>query len=269
MSGLYSSKRLLLSFLVFLIPSIANAEQWVRGYGSVALTGEQTLSQCLAAALQMAKTDAFSKAGRETFSSQQIEICSDIADIVNCELHQQTLNHYDGAYIAGIRNKNLDNTKSECIASLEADVRFYKSKHDPDFGLEASIRGSKNKRNGEVVEVFGEVNKTAYLSLYVWSPSSAENKIQLIFPNQFDEKNRVDGKFQIPSTEKSRAYQFYAQFPQDQNSSATSEVLFLLATKSTFKTLRLESFENFYKRLDELGRENWRLEKIGYTILSE
>ena len=79
----------------------------------------------------------------------------------------------------------------------------------------------------------------------------------------------MDGKFQIPSTDNSRTYQFYAQFPQDQNSSAISEVLFLLATKSKFKTLGSESFENFYKRLDELGRENWRLEKIGYTILSE
>ena len=269
MTGFYSSRRMLLSFLVCVTPSIANAEQWVSGYGSVALTGEQTLSQCLAAALQMAKTDAFSKVGLETFSSEQIEICSDTANIVNCELHQQTLNNYGGAYIAGIRNKNVYNTQSECIASLEADVRAYKSKHDPDFGLEASIKGSKNKRNGEVVEVFGEVNKTAYLSLYVWSPSSADNQIQLIFPNQFDKKNRVDGKFQIPSIEKSRAYQFYAEFPQDQNSSATSEVLFLLATKSKFETLESESFENFYKRLDELGRENWRLEKIGYTILSE
>ena len=269
MSDFYSSRRVLLSFLVCLTPLNVNAETWVSGYGSVALTGEQTLSQCLAAALQMAKTDAFSKVGRETFSSQQIEICSDTADIVNCELHQQTLNNYDGAYIAEIRNENVDNTKSECIASLEADVRVYKSKHDPDFGLEATIEGSKNKRNGEVIEVFGEVSKTAYLSLYIWSPSSSGNQIKLIFPNQFDKKNLVDGKFQIPSTDNSRAYQFYAQFPQDQNSSAISEVLFLLATKSKFKTLGSESFENFYRRLDELGRENWRLEKIGYTILSE
>ncbi len=42
-----------------------------------------------------------------------------------------------------------------------------------------------------------------------------------------------------------------------------------IAVKSRFETLESESFENFYKRLDELGRENWRLEKIGYTILSE
>ena len=105
------------------------------GYGSAALTGEQTLSQCLAAALQMAKTDA-KGAGCETFSSQQIEICSDIADIVNCE---SPTNFEPLRWCLHRRNskKNLDNTKSECIASLEADVRFYKSKHDPDFGLEA------------------------------------------------------------------------------------------------------------------------------------
>ena len=48
-----------------------------------------------------------------------------------------------------------------------------------------------------------------------------------------------------------------------------NEWLFLLATKSKFEALDLESPENFHKRLDELGRENWRLAQIGYTILAE
>jgi hypothetical protein len=77
------------------------------------------------------------------------------------------------------------------------------------------------------------------------------------------------GKFNIPTTGKRKLYRFYADFPETQKGNAANEWLFLLATKSKFETLAHESSENFYKRLDELGRKSWRLKKIGYTILSE
>ena len=263
--------RLVMFCIAFAIPStaIADGKTWVSGYGSVALTNDQTLSQCKAAALQAAKTHIFSKAGLEKFSSQQMEICSDTVEATHCELHQQTLNYYEGAYIAGTRNVQVSNSATECTASLEAEVKIYGSQHDPSFGLEATINGSKIKRNGELVKVVGQVNKEAYLALYVWSPSSSGDQYQLIFPNRFDPKNKINGQFQIPSSKKSKAYSFFAEFPEGQNGKAVNEWLFLLATKSKFETLDSESSQNFHKRLDELGRKNWRLARIGYTILAE
>ena len=151
------------------------------------------------------------------------------------------MNYYDGAYISGTRNVDVRNTASECIASVEADVRVFKSQHDPDFGLNATIKGSKNKRHGDVVQISGEISERAYVALYVWSPSSNGEQIQLIFPNQFDDKNLVNGKFSIPSSEKSRIYQLHAEFPQEQNTNTVSEILFLLATKSKFETLALKA----------------------------
>jgi hypothetical protein len=254
--------------LVNLFSSVAFGD-WYSGNGAVALTNEQTLAQCKAAALQVAKTNIFSKAGLEKFSSHQMEICSETAEVVNCELHQQTLNYYEGAYITETRNLQVGNSASECTASLEADVRTYKSQHDPNFGLQATINGSNLKRNGEAVEVVGQVNNEAHLSLYVWSPSYSGDQYQLIFPNQFDQKHLLDGKFKIPSSDKSKPYHLYAEFPENQKGSAINEWLFLLATKSKFKTLDVESSENFYRRLDELGRENWRIELMGYTILPQ
>ena len=249
--------------------SIADDKNWISGYGSVALTQDQTLGQCQAAALQAAKANIFSKAGLEKFSSQQMEICSDTVEATHCELHQQTLNYYEGAYIAGTQNVQVGNSATECTASLEANVRIYKSQHDPSFGLAASINDSKIKRSGDVVQIVGQVNKEAYLNLFVYSPNSTGDQYQHIFPNQFDSKNKLNGKFQIPSFEKSKVYSFFAEFPKDHTGKAVNEWLFLLATKSKFDVLDIESSENFHKRLDELGRENWRLEQIGYTILSE
>ena len=260
--------KLALICIAILTPTFAVAASY-SGFGSVALTNDQTLSQCKAAALQAAKANIFSKAGLEKFSSQQMEICSDTVEATHCELHQQTLNYYEGAYITNIRNVDVGNSATECTASFEAVVKVYGGRHDPAFGLDATINGSKIKRNGEVVQVVGELTKEAYIALYVWSPSLSGDSYQLIFPNQFEPKNKFDGKFQIPSSKKSKTYSFFAEFPKNQNGRAVNEWLFLLATKSKFETLDMENSENFHERLDELGRENWRLEKIGYTILSE
>ena len=251
--------------------SVADGTNWISGYGSVALTKDQTLGQCQAAALQVAKANIFSKAGLEKFSSQQMEICSDTVEATHCELHQQTLNYYDGAYITDIRydDDDITNTAKECTASIEAVVKLYGGQHDPSFALDATINGSKIKRNGEVVQVVGRLTTEAYLALYVWSPSSSGDRYQLIFPNQFESTNKRDGDFQIPSSKKSKTYSFFAEFPKNQNGRAVNEWLFLLATKSKFEALASEKSESFHRRLDELGRENWRLEKIGYTILYE
>ena len=80
--------RLAIFCIAILIPStaIADGKDWISGYGSVALTNDQTLSQCKAAAFQAAKANIFSKAGLEKFSSEQFEICSDTEEATHCEL---------------------------------------------------------------------------------------------------------------------------------------------------------------------------------------
>ena len=93
------------------------------GSGSVVLTDDQTLFQFKVGALQASKTNIFSQAGLEKFSSQQMENCSDTVEATHCEPHQQTLNYYEGAYIAVTRKVQVGDSVTECTASLEADVR--------------------------------------------------------------------------------------------------------------------------------------------------
>ena len=42
--------------------------------------------------------------------------------------------------------------------------------------------------------------------------------------------------------------------------------MILLVTKKRFDLLERSKTSDFYKRLDELGRENWRKIELGYTI---
>ena len=48
-----------------------------------------------------------------------------------------------------------------------------------------------------------------------------------------------------------------------------SEVLIVLATKKRFTLLEKESAEEFHKRLNDFGRENWKMQKLGYSILRD
>lgn len=250
-------------FLVF--PSHVKAE-WQFGSGVYPLQDNQTLAACKSTALQAAKMDAFSKAGRETLSSRTVEICFDTNQVANCELHSQTLNYYDGAYIAKTRNVKVTNTATDCMATLEADVRVYKSQHDPNFILKGQISGSRIKRVGEKFTIVGEVNKQAYLSIFYWSPNVKGDNYTKIFPNKHQGKSLISGTFAVPSHKKD-GYVFEALMLPGESRQAINEWLFLLATKTNFELLESESAESFYKRLDELGRENWRLLQIGYTIL--
>ena len=66
-----------------------------------------------------------------------------------------------------------------------------------------------------------------------------------------------------------RKYSLKAIFPDNYNKSSISEFLILLVTKKSFKLIEKEPSKSFYKRLDELGRQNWRIKNIGYTILRD
>ena len=108
----------------------------------------------------------------------------------------------------------VSNSATECTASLEAEVKVYGSQHDPSFGLEATINGSKTKRNGEVVEVVGQVNKEAYLALYVWSPSSAGDQYQLIFQINLTQKTNLTENFKFLVRKNQKLIVFSLIFPK-------------------------------------------------------
>ena len=64
-----------------------------------------------------------------------------------------------------------------------------------------------------------------------------------------------------------KLYEITAQFPDGVELDEV-EILIVLATKKRFDLLEKES-GRFHKRLDVLGRENWKMQKLGYSILKE
>ncbi len=266
-------------FLVFvcvLISSPAAAELY-NAEGRHPYSRSISEEACFSAAFLAAKKDAMSKAGLERLASSQMEICSDTVDNTNCELHQQTLSYYDDGFIAGTEkiseNREGVGYDEECVVRIRADVEKFKSKPDANFALRAEIDGSRRKRHGERVSISGETNLNSNIQLLGWYPHSDGDYFAKIIPNSYENKfndlNGVVGNFSLPSGNASKLYEITAQFPDGVELDEVSEVLIVLATKKRFTLLEKESAEEFHKRLNNFGRENWKMQKLGYSILKD
>ena len=110
----------------------------------------------------------------------------------------------------------------------------------------------------------GNVNPSAYI--YLLDVNTKTDMLSLIVPNDYDKQIFTEDEFQLPSRQKQKFYDIYAYIPEDRRSDELSEFMILLATKQKFDLLSQTSESNFYKRLDELGRSNWRKIDLGYTI---
>ena len=74
-------------------------EIWITAKGSHPYQTNISLDSCFTEALLDAKRNAMSKAGLERLSTNQLEICAETAESANCDLHQETLNYFDGGFI--------------------------------------------------------------------------------------------------------------------------------------------------------------------------
>ena len=261
-------------FICILISLPASAA-WFNAEGRQPYSRSISEAACFSAAFLAAKKDAMSKAGLERLASSQMEICSDTVENTICELHQQTLSYYDDGFIAGTEkiseSREGKGYDEECVVRIKADVREFNSQPDANFALRAEIEGSRRKRHGERVSISGETNLTSDIKLLGWYPHSYGDYFSTIIPNIFENKfndlNGIVGDFSLPSDNASKLYEITAQFPDGVELDEVTEVLIVLATKKRFDLLEKESAEEFHKRLDVLGRENWKMQKLGYSIL--
>ena len=87
-----------------------------------------------------------------------------------------------------------------------------------------------------------------------------------VVPNDYERTLELDGDFEIPSRQNSGKYAIEAFILESDSRDEVAEFMILLATKNKFDFLSETKASSFYKRLDELGRQNWRKIELGYTI---
>ena len=130
--------------LAFIFASSDAFSEWISAEGRYFLSRDITQRECDANALMEARRAAMSKAGLETLASTTRDMCVEAGAETNCEMHQQTMNYFDGGFIAGTRNlqrrKETTTSGEVCVASIEANVKKYSSRADPNFLLQAHVQ---------------------------------------------------------------------------------------------------------------------------------
>ena len=258
--------------LLFSVDAIANPLEVEGRYSFPSNISED---DCFKHAQLEADKKAFNKAGLEKTSTSEMLYCSEASEKNKCVLHQQVLSYYEGGYISNRleRERKIETseigsgTGKECVVKMTAEVTFFKSKSDPAFVFHAELDGSPRKREGEIIKVQGNIAIPAYIHLLAWYPAVAANYYHKIVPNEFDLFDKPVLDFEIPSPK--AKYALKAEFGNSAQDNELNETLIVLATKMPFNLLEKESSEDFFKRLDRIGRENWKIVRVGYSILKD
>ena len=216
-----------------------------------------------------AKKNAMSKAGLERGNFNTIDVCSEGVKGVKCTMMQESQSYFDGGYITNeeiISQKIETSGQKECVIEAIYDVVKFRSQHDLNFILNAELNQRKFL-NRQELRISGAVSGKAYLMLLSYNP--AKDRVYKLVPNKIERNVLVDGQFQIPSVSYSKKYGLNVYIPENSKEDELTEYLILLATKKRFDLLDDTDATDFYRRLDELGRENWRKTNLSYTIYKE
>ena len=256
-------------FFVFVISSSCYGE-WVKSSGSFFIDRQTSRSEACENALEQTKQNALKKILGEKLDHNQLEICTDNQETSRCTLYQNTFNYIEGGFISETRNKKetiIDgNPEKECQISLEAFVEKYKEKPDYNFTLSAQLDQKPRVYEGHTLEISGQVSQEAFISILGWYPDVDKGNYHKIFPNKHSKNNLVKEFFNIPNKNK---YKLKTKFPNNFFKDETYEFFVIVASKKKLVILEKEKVIDFKKRLSILGRSNWDMKKIGYTIMRD
>lgn len=258
-------------FFTFMpLSTFANTNLSVKGEGMSYWDDRTSKKDACDMAELEAKNDILRQLGLERLKSNQVEACSDSGDKVNCELYQSTFNTISGGYIKNFeileqKRGGIDN--KFCVVKIIADAVKFKGKHDPDFIINADIGDRRRFFEGSHLTINAELNKEAFVSVLGWYPDIDKDNYYKLFPNEFDKNNFLKNRFNIPTRSNSTRYKLDIGFPTNLKKDETQEFIIVLATKRKFAILNKIKVSELLTRLDDEGKSNWYMQKIGYSVL--
>ena len=252
------------------LSSFADTSLYIKGKGMSYWDDRTSKKDACDIAELEAKNDVLRQLGLERLKSNQVEACLDSGDKVNCELYQTTFNTISGGYINNFRileqkRGGIDN--KFCVVKIIADAIKFKGKHDPNFIINADIGNRRRFFEGSHLTINAELNKEAFVSVLGWYPDIDKENYYKLFPNEFDKNNFLQNRFKIPTRINSKRYKLDIGFPADLKKDETQEFIIVLATKRKFAILNKIKVSELLTRLDEEGKSNWYMQKIGYSVL--
>ena len=254
----------------FSITCFANTAKSTEGKGMSYWDDRTSKKEACDKAELEAKNDVLRKLGLESLQSNQIEACTDSGDKANCELYQSTFNTISGGYIKTFKileKGRGGNDNKFCVVKIVADAVKFEGKHDPDFIINANIGDRRRFFEGSNLVIDAELSKEAFVNVLGWYPDIDKDNYYKLYPNQFEKNNLLEKKFNIPTRANSTKYKLNIGFPEELKKDETQEFIIVLATKRKFAILNQIKLSELLTRLDDEGKSNWYMQKIGYSVL--
>jgi hypothetical protein len=254
----------------FSITCFANTAQSTEGKGMSYWDDRTSKKEACDKAELEAKDNVLTQLGLERIKSTVIEACSDSGDKASCLLYQSTFNTISGGYIknfellekgrGGIENKY-------CVVKIIAEAFKYKEEHDQEFIINANIGDKRRFFEGSNIVINAELSQEAFINVLAWYPETDKENYHKLYPNQYEENNFLKDKFNIPTKNTNTKYQLDIGFPKNFKKNETQEFIIVLATKKKFVILNTIKISELLTRLDDFGKSNWYIQKIGYSVL--
>ena len=219
---------------------------------------------------EQAKLDAMSLAGCEKLTFKQFETCESSDDAERCAFFQETLNAYDNCFVAKYklleRNTNkLDlNQNQVCEVAAEINVRSFKSRHNPNLIVQIDDTLSRNFKVGDEILVKGKLSQPSFINVLAWYPEIDRDNLYMLHSDELLKEPKFSNNFELPPITQPKRW--WASLPKDFNRKESNEFIIVLASVKPFKIMPKEARSSFFGRLDEFGRENWRIARYSYRI---
>ena len=239
-------------------------DEWVHGKGDYVIHSEITEAEACRKAESRAKLNAVQSFSGEYVSSDSFMSCKEQGDTVDCPIHTFTWSMLDGL-ISGVRNRTIRTTENlqdqrVCRVVLEARVTSRSEPSDPNFDVRVDLSTSL-LRDGDPLIITVDPTKEMYVNILI---EDHENKLTLIFPNEFDRESKVTGRTPIPIGGK---YSLVARFPSQLSGNKVDEVVHILTTPDKLALLEEYSIEDFNLKLLEIPNNKKRYVRKAYRLV--
>ena len=231
---------------------------------------EISLKEACENAAEQAKLDAMSLAGCEKLSFRQVETCESSSDAERCAFFQETFNAYDNCFVAKYKLLERNASKLDlnqnlvCEVAAEISIRGFKNQHDPNLIIQVDEGLNRNFRTGDEIIVRGKLSQPSFVNVLAWYPEIDQDHLYRLHSDEGLETPRFTDEFVLPPM--TQTERWWAEIPEGYARGESNEFMIVLASKAPFKVMQKEARADFFRRLDEFGRENWRIARYSYRI---
>lgn len=247
----------LIYFFYIISPSMAEK---IEANGTYYYGSDTSENEACERALEKAEKNALTYILGENLTSEGIMHCSETGDEEACK-HYSSISSIVSGVIKNMEVLNRVTTFDETIKSnyckitIFADIISSNGARDPSFDMKVNLNENffRDKEN-LIINIIP--NEEMYINIFNWSPHKKE-KVQKIFPNDYDLNNLIKSDIIIPTKSAKREYSYRLDYPKLKKH-PIEEFIMVIATKENINFMKKYTLRDLKERINEINLANRR-----------